>query len=627
MEHQVAQALTENTSAAGKLCGVFSNDPQAVDAEGLLRRMIAACYPDERLLQAMTGLAAGAMAGPAHGLAPANSTRAAVALAGAIFADHAPTPPDGPSPAEAARDLVIRRGPAALGELSGVFSLICHDPAGQRVILAVDRYGFAPLFYATVGRTLLAASELKAIAAVASLTPDPAAHGAFFYVGHMLGNQTLFREVRTVGPGEFVEWNGEEAIVRRYWDLATSPAAGSRVLSVQDATAAFSTAVQRRIQPARRDTLLLSGGLDSRLILASLLAQGCQPRLVTLEHAGFRRGLDSQLAVLAARAVGLESDVRPTQPRFFETGDALEFFRIGDGMVPTFGLFISQVYSQLSAGMARVWEGLALDLTLGGYPEPGKNLRSNLRYVLSSKAQNERFLRQVFRRDWAEEIERRFAEALEAEVSRFPDSEDGWVRFLLVHRKRRRIGAPPNQVYSRKVQALSPGIDAGFLDVMLAAPLEMRRDRRLYLELLRAFRPELLRVPVLSGETFFDVQDGAVALQKHESGVAPQLRRWLKGAGLAPYVRAAHARLQRMEPDKVDAAPGGLMTRFVRMAGFERDIYNRAYVEKALRRAEAGSLYWQMPLAIVFYTELWQHIFDRSRVETLRSQVFNATPQ
>lgn len=609
-------------SGAQKLCAVFAANPQPVETGATLRRMIDAFYPHSEAFHVMADLPAGAMAAPAYGLFRGGVGRGAVALAGAYFnADE--LGPAGVSQAELAGDLIGRQGPAAVGRLNGVFAVVYHDPDRPRVVVAVDRYGFAPLFYATVGQTLLVASEVKAIAAVASLTPDPAAIGAFFYVGHLLGEQTLFAEVKALGPGEYLEWTPAGATLHRYWDIAETPAPNSLAVTSSEVATAFGQAVGRRVPREGCDTLLLSGGKDSRLILATLLAHGHRPRLVTLEHAGFQRGLDSELARHAAQAVNLTTELRPTHAHFYETANALEVFRILDGMVPTFGLFIGQVYPELDPSMERVWEGMAMDTSLGGYLGQNTELRRNLPRLLAPKAQNRRFLHRVYRRDWADEVEQRFADKLAAEVGRFPNTEDGWVRFMVVHRKRRRIGASPNHLYSRKVLPLTPGVDTQFLDTMLAVPVAQRQEHKLYFALLNEFCPPLLQVPVLSGETYFGVHNGVVDLSRPIAHGSSRVRRWLKGAGLAPHARAVSARLWHVEHSKQDALTGQLVTRLLRTTGFEGSLYNRAYVEKALRKVEAGSLYWLMPLTLVFYTELWQHIFQRPSVETLRTAVFD----
>lgn len=621
--------------APAKLCAAFSGSLPKAELTALVQRMTAAYDLSPGQLHLVTDLPMGVLAGPVSGLA-VGCTRAAsplayrVAAAGAIYGVRqaaqvlplAGPEPAGPGEAALAGALLLQHGAAALQRLSGVFSLAAASLDRPWALLANDRLGFSPLFYLLRDDLLLAASEVKPIAAVTDLSPDPAAYGQFFYIGHMLRHQTLYREIKALGPGQLLEWQPQGGRVHSYHDLARTPAPGSDPVPLDAINTALQQAVERAGQPVEQDTLLLSGGLDSRLLLGVLLSQGRKPRTLTLEHAGFAHGLDGQLARQVAQAARLEQDFRPTRPHFYGSADALEVFRVADGMTPSFGLFISQVYPELTPDLGRVWEGLALDLCLGGQVQHGASLRSNLPALLASRQANRRYLRQLLQRDWFQQIEASFDQELAAELERFPDSEDGWIRFQMANRKRRRVGLPPHHLYSRKVLALTPGVDAAFVDFMWSAPLQQRQRALVYGQLLLRFYPQLAGSPVLSGEHHLRIEDIAAHGLAGESGPRESLREWVKSLGLAPYARAVQARLGKVERAKTDAAPAAVVIQTLRSTGFDRPIYNRSSIEHALVRAEGGSLYWLSVLMPVFYIELWHSIFDPAALAVLRRDVF-----
>lgn len=525
--------------------------------------------------------------------------------------------------AELTGDLLFQAGPAIIGDMNGIFSLVYCDCTRDQVVVANDRYGFSALYYYSRSDLLLIASEIKAIAAVTDLTHDPTAYGQFFYGQQMLRGQTLFNEIRSLGPGEYLVWEPHQLKRRQYWDVATMPEPESNQPSIADIKAAFDQAVHIRLLPGVKDTLLLSGGSDSRWLLGALLRQGRSPKLMSLEHAGFLQGLDGRLARQVAEIVGLPIDFRPTRPDFYQSVDALDVFHILDGMIPVFGLFISQVYPELDPSLGRVWDGIGMDICFGKHARPGHTFRENLDYFFASRPVNQRYLRQTLDPAWFAEIQEHFDASYSAETEGFPDTEDGWVRFELVHRKRRRNCATSFQLYTRKVQVLTPALDVELLDFMLTVPQNQRRNGQIHSAILQDYYPELTQIPFLSGEREFSMQRrqlGSELVEQARGSFA--LRKLLKDLGLAPHARALYNQLRGVDQRKRDTIPADLVVRCLRTTGFDRPIYNRPAVEKALHKVESGSLHWLSALTPLFYIELWHHIFNPADRKILREQVF-----
>ena len=611
-----------------KLCAAFAAHLPQPELAALVERMVQALKLPAGQLRMVDTLPGGAAAGPAWATVaqPALTVLAAgqmlgVAAAGQALDRELAARPDLSELALAGALLHGHRG-AAVQRLAGIFALIAARLDTGQVVIANDRLGFNPLYYLLRDDLLLVASEAKAIAAVADVQPDPAGYGQFFYIGHTLRHQTLWREIKTLGPGQLITWQPQGAQVHTYYDPARQPQPDATPAPLEAIHDALQGAVARAAHANRQATLLLSGGLDSRLILGVLLSQGIKPKALTLEHAGFAQGLDGLLARQVADVAGLELDFRPTRPHFYRSADALEVFCLADGMTPSFSLFISQVYPELSAGLGQVWEGLSLDLCLGGHHQSGATLRSNLPDLLASRRANRRFLRQLLQRDWFEQIERSFEQELERELERYPDSEDGWIRFQMVNRKRRRVGLPPHQIYSRKVLALTPGVDADFVEFMWSTPVQQRQQNRLYAQLLLRCHAPLAGPEVLTGERRTQIDQIAQAGIGQPRRSTQMLRGWVKGLGLAPYAREWQARLGGVERVKVDSAPADVVIGTLRATGFDRPFYRRAQIEQWLARAERGSVYWLHALLPVFYMELWHCLHDQAALAALHQAVF-----
>jgi asparagine synthase (glutamine-hydrolysing) len=116
-------------------------------------------------------------------------------------------------------------GIECLRRLRGMFALALWDARRRRLLLARDRLGIKPLFYALVGEGLLFGSEQKAIlmAGLVERALDPRALDDVFNFGFITGQQTLFRAIRHLPPGHLLLYQDGRASLQRYWDPDTLP--------------------------------------------------------------------------------------------------------------------------------------------------------------------------------------------------------------------------------------------------------------------------------------------------------------------------------------------------------------------------------------------------------------------
>jgi asparagine synthase (glutamine-hydrolysing) len=171
--------------------------------------------------------------------------------------------------------LYLERGVAAIPELDGMFGLAIWDARTQQLILARDRAGEKPLFYAKPRGEVIFASELQCLLRHPDISRelDPIAIGEYLRLGYIPEPRTPFRDVRRVEAGTFIRFqNGNEETVR-YWD------AGSFRIERIDARAAIAEtqrlierAVEKQVMADVPVGVFTSGGLDSS-ILATLAAK------------------------------------------------------------------------------------------------------------------------------------------------------------------------------------------------------------------------------------------------------------------------------------------------------------------------------------------------------------------
>src|SRR2546426_1940131 len=192
--------------------------------------------------------------------------------------------------------------------LRGMFAFALWDRARKRLLLARDRLGIKPLYYAVTRRELLFASEIKAILAA---SPRPAFNETilpeFLANRFVAGEETFFQGVRKLLPGRTLTWSADAGFAtRRYWQLPVATEDGGADLGAhaRELRSRLDAAVSSHLMSDVPLGLFLSGGLDSSG-LAALMAPMVKEPIRTFA-VGFAEREANELgyARLAARAVG-----------------------------------------------------------------------------------------------------------------------------------------------------------------------------------------------------------------------------------------------------------------------------------------------------------------------------------
>ncbi len=105
-----------------------------------------------------------------------------------------------------------------------------------------------------------------------------------------MGRRTLFENVHALDSGQTLTYRDGDLRERRYYDFTRTAVMDETEVSTEKLASLFTEAVRRRIRPDTTNTVLLSGGFDSRLILGTLTNLGVTPKLVTLENANYSPG-------------------------------------------------------------------------------------------------------------------------------------------------------------------------------------------------------------------------------------------------------------------------------------------------------------------------------------------------
>lgn len=180
---------------------------------------------------------------------------------------------DGAGPA-AVIDAYRRYGVDGCAEVPGVAAGFLADVDRGKCLLFNDRYGRERLFVHVEGTRVAFSSEAKAILAIApgTRTFDPVGLAEWLACGCTIGSRSLFRNIEVLESGTVLTFEGSTHHRHRYFTPARleqlQPASGHEFLD------AFSTGLRSAVNTATRQTpsvgVSLTGGLDSRMIMASL---------------------------------------------------------------------------------------------------------------------------------------------------------------------------------------------------------------------------------------------------------------------------------------------------------------------------------------------------------------------
>jgi asparagine synthase (glutamine-hydrolysing) len=262
-------------------------------------------------------------------------------------------------------------GADCLKAMNGMFAFAIWDSNRQRLLLARDRMGIKPLYYAKLPHCLLFGSEVKALLAHPQFERrlDVTALNLYLSLEYVPTPHSIFAGVKKLPPGHFLLVEGSKARLERYWDLHLDKSEPAFTRSVAECSAEvlqlLSDAVKMELIADVPVGVLLSGGIDSSAVAAMMARASTRPvpsfcvafddpsfdesshaRLVArhlgTEHHEFPLSADTALATLPEIVAGLDeplgdSSIIPTYCLSRFTKEHVKVALGGDGGDELFG--------------------------------------------------------------------------------------------------------------------------------------------------------------------------------------------------------------------------------------------------------------------------------------------------
>jgi asparagine synthase (glutamine-hydrolysing) len=220
-------------------------------------------------------------------------------------------------------------GPAFVSRLEGMFAFALWDASRERLVLARDRVGKKPLLWTRLqDGTLAFASELKALLRLPGLSRelDPTALDAYLALQYVPSG-TALRGVEKLPPGHLLVAEGESVRVEPYWSLEPHPEELADEEWLERVRETVGAAVRRRLVADVPLGALLSGGIDSSIVVAEMARAGGRVRTFTVGFGDERYDERAYARTVAERygtehaEIVVEPDVTELVPRLARTFD------------------------------------------------------------------------------------------------------------------------------------------------------------------------------------------------------------------------------------------------------------------------------------------------------------------
>ncbi len=169
-------------------------------------------------------------------------------------------------------------GPDALKKLAGMWGLALWDREARSLLLARDRLGVKPLYFAQVPGGLVFSSEIPPLLLHPDVSREVGRPALCEQVAcrYVLAPRTLLTGVRKLPPGHTLRLEGDRASIAPYWRVPLGEHSHEMRFetALQGFAERFEAAVSRRLVSDVPLGVLLSGGVDSSALVAAMRHAG-----------------------------------------------------------------------------------------------------------------------------------------------------------------------------------------------------------------------------------------------------------------------------------------------------------------------------------------------------------------
>jgi hypothetical protein len=383
----------------------------------------------------------------------------------------------------------------SLHSLDGAFAALFWDAQNQKLVIVTDCLGIQPLYIARRDGLLLLATELKAFPAsgLVDVEMEPAGWGAFVSMGFNIADHTQLAGVKLVDSAAILVYDPVAGSLesKTHWSWPEP----KPEMKLADVDIAEMLGIMRReiecyASHCRSGTILLSGGFDSRLILALLYEANIDCSALVLKH--LNSSAEARFAMKIARRLNCRNVERiiPSWD-YYSSPSYLRYLVMNEVAIPSMRLYITpHVSASIKPEMKAVWEGLGPGFAFA----PSYPLSGGFAIYLQDRCKNLESLHwqvalSVFSYPLGHAMYEIFRQVLKREMDKYTDDDFGTARFQMASQMRRFLAIAPLAVYSNTVLPFTPGLSKDLWDLAASIPLSVTSDKKLYIRLFTQHLP------------------------------------------------------------------------------------------------------------------------------------------
>lgn len=388
-------------------------------------------------------------------------------------------------------DQLLNNNWDALRGADGTFSIVQYQPQSRALVLVADKLGVRPLYYWLNDDLIVFASALR-ILEECPLVPkkmDLRAVTEMVGLDIPLADRTPYAGIALLKAAEVVQITNAKTSRHCYWrwdaiEVSREPEE-SRLATVYDC---FQSAVKRRLGRDKITAAYLSGGLDSRCIVAALRESDTRVDTVNFARPGTQ---DDYFGNRFAAQIGSSHKSVP---------------RADGDMVPDYSMLMARVQAssvrekrntgQLRAERPRVvWSGEGGSVSLGHIHLSQKIVElmrtGNVDGAVAEYLEREQVHvpRKLFRKHVLRDAHGMIKQGIQEELDqwRAPDPGRNFYLFLMLNEQRRKLMRHFENIDRHRLEFQLPFFDARFVAAVIATPLDVCLRHKFYVKWLSQF--------------------------------------------------------------------------------------------------------------------------------------------